>query len=152
MTVCRFISKLRIIAIKILGLIIFSSISINSHADVKELISGELYFKCDFKEKYVESLGYKFLREVEDGAYITNLFGANGAKIIIRGNQGNIIGMGKSDLSGGFSVDVKKGDFYEIELRFKQWKHNEPIMSGETQKLSYTFGKCPKNSMINGSF
>ena len=152
MQTCRLITDLQMTAIKILGLMIISFISFQSHADDKELISGELNFKCDVKAEYIEALGYKYLREGKNGQFVTNIFGADGAKIVVRGNEGNIAGMGKSDLSGKFSVEVMKGDFYEIELRYKQWKHNEPIMSGETQKLSYTFGKCDFDSVINGSF
>ena len=129
--------------------ILFSSICLGQ---TKETISGELTFTCDMKPEYMLEKGYTHLRMEQNGQFMTGVFGARDAKVIVRGGNGNLLGMGKSDPTGNFSFQVDASDFYDIEMRFKQWKYSEPMMSGEVSGMAYTFGVCDFDALFEGNW
>lgn len=91
----------------------------------------------------------KFLKEVHYGGFITALYGAGGTDITIRDENNSIVGVGKAERDGSFQVPVRKGDFYQIELKFRTRKANKTLSIGDVSKnLDVDFGKFTSSEMM----
>jgi hypothetical protein len=82
-------------------------------------VSGSAYFKCDFLSKYMVKHGYFLIKEnVTDHSAKTNLYAARDADIIIINQNNTVIGTGRTDVKGNFSVTVPEGSGYQLIFRF----------------------------------
>lgn len=121
-------------------------------AETKQTISGKLVFGCDGNEEFMGKKGFTFLekgKNSDDMGYPTNIFGAKGAKVVAKDSSGKLVGLTKSDASGEFSMAVKTDSFYEIDLTFKEFDHNEAMMSEDVEGMTYRFGQCDWDTVKN---
>ncbi len=82
-------------------------------------ISGSARFRCNFLSKYMEKHGYSFIKEITyDNNFKTNIFVARDATVIIKNKDNTILGVGKTDKKGNFSISVPKDRAYRILVQF----------------------------------
>ncbi len=115
--------------------------SFSAHASEKDVISGIVKFKCDFKGSFLESHGFKYYEKVSNGSSVTNVFGAKDAKIIIRNSDNKVIGIGTSDDKGHFSITVDEDEIYQIEARFLSLKKDEVISKSDANDFSFVLDR-----------
>ena len=86
-------------------------------------ISGSARFKCNLISKYMEKHGYYFIEELEyNKNFKMNIFAAKDAEITIKNRNDSILGSGKSDEKGDFSISVPEADTYQVVIRFHDRK------------------------------
>ena len=104
-------------------------------------ISGSAYFKCNFRSAYVEKHGYYFIEETLYKKNIkTNLFAAKDAKVIIKNKQNAIVGVGKTDKKGAFSVSVPMENSYQIVIRFHDREIEDIVSYPDAQNFIADLG------------
>ncbi|HAA29219.1 MAG TPA: hypothetical protein DCE56_17855 [Cyanobacteria bacterium UBA8553] len=83
----------------------------------------------------------KFIKEVANGSYKTNLFGANGTEITVKNSKNNIVGMGKANSDGSFSIPVENDNFYSVEINFKSKKAERKLSKDNLNNLEVDLGR-----------
>ena len=82
-------------------------------------MTGSVRFECNLLSKYMGKHGYSFIREIRyENNIKTNLFAADDADVIVKNNDNNILGVGKTDKKGNYSISVPEGDLYQVFVRF----------------------------------
>lgn len=103
-------------------------LSLNAAAVASDVtISGSARFNCNLLSKYMEKHGYYFIEEVKYGKnFKTNIFAAKDAEVTIKSGNHTIVGTGKADEKGNFSISVPEEDTYQIVIRFhdREIEHN----------------------------
>ena len=71
-------------------------------------ISGSARFECNLLMKYMGKHGYSFIKENKDinNNFKANLFAARDADVIVKDQDNNIVGTGKTDKKGNFSISA----------------------------------------------
>ena len=108
---------------KILPAILFSLVIVipftNNAAASDVIISGSFQFDCTLSAKFMEKHGYSFIEESYYGSYLsTNMYAAEDVEVIIKNEDGTILGTGVADKKGKFSISVPHEDIYRIVARF----------------------------------
>lgn len=117
----------------------FSSNSTNVASNNVKL-TGKIVFTCDLKKEVVEKLGMKYIKEVPNGSYVTNLFGAGGAEIVVKNSKDSIIGLAKANRDGSFNIPLKKDNFYKISINFKSKKIEKVLSINDLNNLAIDLG------------
>ena len=82
-------------------------------------LSGSASFKCNFISTYMGKHGYHL---IEKDLYLNNLkidrYAAHDAEVIIKNQTNAVIGTGKTDEKGMFSISVPEDYSYRIIIRF----------------------------------
>jgi hypothetical protein len=66
----------------------------------------------------MEKHGYSYIKEINYREFKTNLFAAEDAEVIIKNKYDTVLGVGKTDERGNFSISVRKDNNYKILVRF----------------------------------
>ncbi len=89
----------------------------------------------------MEKHGYSFIREVSyRDSMKTNLFAAKDAEIIIKNNHDTIVGYGKTDRKGNFSISVPGDKSYEILVQFHGHEIKKEVSYSEAKKFIADLG------------
>jgi hypothetical protein len=105
-------------------------------------IHGLAIFKCDYSSTADAVKGMKFYKNVKNGPFITLLYGAGGTEVTIRDASNAIIGFGKADPDGSYSVLVPPCEFYQIEIKFKDKTANKTIAAKDAEEsFDIDFGR-----------
>ncbi len=120
------------------ALFIFIS-GVSAAADVT--INGSAYFKCNFISKYMEKHGYSYIREVSYNENMkTNLFAARDATVIIKDSGNNIVGYGRTDRKGNFSISVPRDESYQIIVQFHGQEIKKQVPYPEAKRFIADLG------------
>ncbi len=131
------INILRIFVCNLLLLLFFSSSVFAS--DIT--INGSADFKCSFISNYMEKHGYSFIEEaLHNNSVKTNLFGAKDAEVTIENQQNIVIGVGKTDSKGKFSISVPKEASYKVTVKFHGNEYSKAISDSDTSNITAHFG------------
>lgn len=104
-------------------------------------ITGSAYFKCDFLSKYMVKHGYFLIREdVTEKNSKTNLYAASNAELIIKNRNNTVIGKGKTDNKGDFSVNVPEEHSYIIIFRFNGHEIEKSVPYTEANNFKAELG------------
>lgn len=83
------------------------------------VLNGSAYFKCNFNSTYMEKHGYVL---IEKNFFINGLkideYGANDAEVVIKNQNNAVIGTGKTDEKGNFSISVPEEYLYRVVVQF----------------------------------
>ncbi len=95
-------------------------LSFNAVAIASDItISGSAQFRCNFLSKYMEKHGYSFIKEITyNNNFKTNIFVASDATVIIKNKDNAMLGVGKTDKKGNFSISVPMDKAYRILVQF----------------------------------
>ncbi|GEM_PF-5382738 len=120
------------------ALFIFIS-AVSAAADVT--INGSAYFKCNFISTYMEKHGYSYIREVSYNDNMkTNVFAARDATVIIKDGSDNIVGYGRTDRNGNFSISVPRDESYQIIVRFHGQEIKKQVPYSEARRFVADLG------------
>ena len=117
-------------------------LSFNAAAVASDItVSGSAYFKCNFRSTYMEKHGYYFIEETLYQKNIkTNLFAARDAKVIIKNRHNTILGVGKTDEKGNFSISVPEDKSYQIVIRFHNREIEDVVSSSDAKNFIADLG------------
>lgn len=114
--------------------IFFCVLSLNSAAFASDiLLNGSVYFNCNFNSTYMGKHGYVLIKKdlyIKD--FKTNRYAARDAKVVIKNQNDAVIGTGKTDDKGNYSVAVPGGDVYRVVVRFHDREIEETVSSSKT--------------------
>ena len=114
-----------------------------AHAGSSVTISGKIIFKCDFAKTPMEAkFGHYYIKDVENGQYKTNLFGAN-TEVVIRDSKSEIVGLGKTNKDGVFKLDVEPSNFYKIEFEFMDKQFSKIVSKSALNDVTFDLGMLP---------
>ena len=104
-------------------------------------VSGSAYFKCSFLSKYMVKHGYVLIKEnVSVNGSKTNLYAARDAEIIIKDPDNHVIGTGRTDQRGDFSVNVPEGQGYKMIFRFHGQEIEKAVSYAEADRFTADLG------------
>ena len=126
----------------------FSSNSTNVASNNVKL-RGKIVFTCDLKKEVVEKLGMKYIKEVPNGSYVTNLFGAGGAEIVVKNSKDSIIGLAKANRDGSFNIPLNKDNFYKILINFKSKKIEKVLSINDLNNLAIDLGRFSGKEILD---
>ena len=111
---------------------LFLLISYSAAANASDTtVSGSAHFKSSLLSSYMEKHGYVFIEESSK----KNIFAAGDAEIIIRNKNNTIVGTGKTDKKGNFSISVPEDDSYQIIVRFHGHEAEYVVSSSEANNF-----------------
>ncbi len=121
----------------LLLLVIYSSSAIAS--DIT--INGSADFKCSFGSSYMKKHGYSFIEEtLHNNTIKANIFGAKDAEVTIKNNNNAVVGTGKTDIAGGFSISVPEEASYQIIVKFHDKEISSSISDMDEKYVKAHFG------------
>ena len=104
-------------------------------------INGTAQFECNLLSKYMEKHGYFFIRELHYKNNIkTNLFAAGDAEVIIKNKYNTVMGVGKTDKQGNFSISVPRDNNYKVVVRFHDRQVEDVIEYSEAEDFIADLG------------
>ena len=117
-------------------------LSLNTAAIASDItVSGSAYFKCNFRSTYMKKHGYYFIEEtLYQRSAKTNLFAARDAEVIIKNKHNTILGIGKTDKKGNFSVSVPEDRSYQIVIRFHNREIEDIVSPSDAKKFIADLG------------
>ncbi len=132
---------MRKILLSILCPVILFAFSVSTSAFEMTTISGSAQFKSSLLSKYMKKHGYSYIEEVlYDGHKKTNIFAAKDAEVIIQNKYGTVVGSGKADDDGSFSVSVPRDNNYHIFVRFHDREIEGLVSYAEVKNYTADFG------------
>ena len=118
-------------------------------ADNTVIISGKIIFTCDANQSFMEkNYGHKYIKELPNGEYKTNLFGVM-TEVIIKNSKNDIIGLVNTDKDGIFKVQVESSNFYTVSFDFLSKQHTKTISKDSLSPIVFDFGRLPLAIFIN---
>jgi len=104
-------------------------LSMNNSASASDItLSGSVYFKCNFVSSYMEKHGYVL---IEKDLFMNNLktdrYAANYAEVVIKNQTNDVVGSGKTDEKGRFSISVPEDYVYRVVVRFHDREIEETV-------------------------
>jgi hypothetical protein len=104
-------------------------------------VSGAAYFKCNFISTYMEKHGYLL---IEKDLYLNNLkidrYAASDAEVIIKNQNNAVIGTGKTDGKGKFSISVPEDYSYRIIIRFHGREIEDAVSNSNVKNITADLG------------
>jgi hypothetical protein len=97
-------------------------------------LSGKAAFAVDYKRSVMEQKGFRFIGKGTYGPYVTNYFGAQNAAIVVKNGKGELIGVGKANSDGTFSLTLEPSTFYQISVEYRGRKIEKVISSSDATK------------------
>ncbi|MBI5665522.1 MAG: hypothetical protein HZC49_10640 [Nitrospirae bacterium] len=105
------------------------------------VLNGSVYFKCNFISSYMEKHGYVL---VEKNLYIrelkTDRYAANDAEVVIKNLNNTVIGTGKTDEAGKFSIPVPENQSYRMVIRFHGREIEEAVSYSDSANIKADMG------------
>lgn len=107
-------------------LMIFSFHNAAAAADIS--ISGSSQFESSLLAKYMKKHGYSYVGQTSIENYLkVNTYAAKDAEVIVKDEQGAVLGTGMTDQQGNFNIIVSREDVYKVIVRF-QGQETEKIV------------------------
>lgn len=105
------------------------------------VLSGQLAFACDFRTEILQTRGYTYLGRGDNRGFVTNIFGAPYARVVVRDGQGKIVGVTDSNRDGRFSLRVVDSPFYELTASFHGREAQHITTGNKTSNIELMFGR-----------
>ena len=99
-------------------------------------VTGAAYFKSSLLSSYMEKHGYVFIEESSR----KNIFAAEDAEIIIKNKKNKVIGYGKTDKRGNFSISVPEDDSYKIIVKYHGHEKEYEASSSNSKNFTAYLG------------
>lgn len=108
-------------------------------------IIGSVYFTSSLASSYMKKHGYVYIEE----RFKKNIFAAEDADISIRNEDGSIVGRGKTDKQGNFSISVLDNNSYKITIRFHGRDSEYAVSSSKKNNFIAYLGFFNSNEVGN---
>jgi hypothetical protein len=119
--------------------------SFNNAAAADITISGSAQFQCDLLSKYMKKHGYHYIREIKyENSFKTNLFAAKDGEVIVKNMNNTVLGHGKTDEKGNFSVLAPRENSYQILVRFHGREINSVVAGTDEEIIIVDLGYFDK--------
>jgi hypothetical protein len=105
------------------------------------VLSGQLTFACGFKAEVLEVRGYTYLGKGSNRGFVTNIFGAPNARVVVTDGERKIVGVTDSNRDGLFSLAVVDSPFYELTVSFHGREVRHVVTRNKTSNIELTFGE-----------
>lgn len=100
-------------------------------------LNGAAQFKSSFSSSYMAKHGYVFIEESNK----SNIFAAGDAEIIIKNKNGKLVGKGKTDREGAFSIAVPEGESYKVIIKYHDRETEYEVSSLKTRNFIAYLGE-----------
>ncbi len=129
------------VLISIMLLISFSAIVNASGSTLK----GEVQFRSSFSSSYMAKHGYVFIEESNKA----NIFAAGEAEIIVKNTNGMVVGKGKADRNGIFSISVTEGENYKVLVKYHGRKTEYEVSDLDVKNFTAYLGEFNSEEVGN---
>ncbi|MEW6600413.1 MAG: hypothetical protein AB1499_05535 [Nitrospirota bacterium] len=120
-------------------IVVLSPAGVSYASDIT--LNGSVYFTCNFVSTYMEKHGYVL---VEKDINFFNLkldrYVAQDARVIIKDRGNIVLGSGKTDINGNFSIPVPEKLIYSLVIRFHGRDFEKTVPYSEAMNISADLG------------
>ena len=106
-------------------------------------VSGSAYFISSLLSSYMQKHGYVFIEESAK----KNVFAAGYADITVKNKKNRIIGTGKTDQKGDFSISVPEDENYKIIVVFHGRESEYTVALSEVTEFKAHLGYFSSNEV-----
>ena len=99
-------------------------------------VSGSAQFKCNFLATYMEKHGYVFLETSNK----KNIFAAHNADVVVKNDDDKIVGRGKTDPKGQFSIAVPAEERYKIIVSYNGHESEYELTAAQAKNFTAYLG------------
>ncbi len=133
-----------IIAAILFSVMLFTSYNAEAGASSNTL-NGAAQFRSSLSSSYMAKHGYVFIEE----SHKSNLFAAGEAEIVVKNGNGKIVGIGKANKDGVFSVEVPEGEDYKVVIKYHGRKTEHEVLASKTRNFIAYLGEFHSDEVGN---
>ena len=100
------------------------------------VVSGSIYFSSTLISPYMQKHGFIFIKE---GSHDV-VYAAPDAEITVTNKEDDIVGQGRTDTGGHFSISVPEVESYMIVVRFHEHEYKHEVPNSERDTILIRLG------------
>ena len=100
------------------------------------VVSGSIYFSSSLISSYMQKHGFIFIKDHSHDL----VYAAPDAEIAVINKEDDIVGQGRTDTGGHFSISVPEEKSYMIIVRFHGHEYKHEVPNSERDNISIRLG------------